>query len=139
MEIHESRHLTKVKEAIINAIFNDLPHGSGINCEWHFKMSTPTRVQATNAYHCMNEGGYYDGYADFTLLFDFKDRDYFRLMFHGSESQNNAAKYSLREYLEDILWNALNTIFTDESKLKWYLESHRVDILKREFVNGRNE
>jgi hypothetical protein len=105
--IIETRHLTVEREALLSMIEQELSHGSGIDCEWQIKMTSPSRVMASNSYHCMDENGMYDGYADFSIRFDLGDKESFRLMFHGRQSQYKAEKYALREYLEDILYQDL--------------------------------
>ena len=53
----------------------------------------------------MNEGGYYDGWADFSVIVPIKNPEDFRLHFHGQRFQYLNQKYLLREYLEDeIFW-----------------------------------
>ncbi len=56
----------------LTAVFEDfvdnLPHGSGINCDWAGHMSDSGKyVYFRNSYHAMNEYGFYDGYQDFTV------------------------------------------------------------------------
>jgi hypothetical protein len=46
----------------------NLPHGSGINCEWSGNIpETGDYVYISNSYQCMNENGFYDGYQDFSI------------------------------------------------------------------------
>ena len=94
-----------------------LPHGSGIDCDWEYDVpETSNTVRLSNSFHCMNENGMYDGYADFTLIVDVKPTVShlygFRLQFNGRESQRLNYKYGLREYLEDTLGWALADIIT---------------------------
>jgi len=42
-----------------------LPHGSGIDCDWHIEVLSNGTVSASNGYHAMQEGMYW-GYLDFT-------------------------------------------------------------------------
>jgi hypothetical protein len=92
-----------------------LPHGSGIDCDWEYDVpETSNTVRLSNAYHCMNEHGYYDGYADFTLIVNPRTDENglydFKLQFNGRDSHRLNYKYGLREYLEDTLGSALNDI-----------------------------
>lgn len=48
------------------AILDDLPHGSGIDCTWRVERRNET-VRFTNAFHLMDENGYYCGYQDFYI------------------------------------------------------------------------
>ena len=86
------------KEALINA----LPHGSGINGEWQITEHTD-RYTASNFYEPMDEAGFYDGVAYFTLNIPKSDPPNFKLQFNGKESQYLNRKYALREYLEDTI------------------------------------
>ena len=85
-----------------------LPHGSGINCNWEFDYQKNGKVIARNSYHCMDEHGYYFGYADFTIKFYlFRDLKSFTLEFNGSYSHALNRKYLLRDYLEDTIYHSL--------------------------------
>ena len=86
-----------------------LPHGSGIDCRWQFDYQNNGKIKATNAFHCMNEGGYYCGYADFTLTVDLDKPADFRLVFNGSESHRLNSKYTLKDYLEETFHYALTS------------------------------
>ena len=99
-----------------------LPHGSGIDCDWVLT-ECPKYWKCENSYHCMNEFGYYDGYADFSLIikklsvihnagtaYEFESVD-FNLHFHGSASHSKNQKYFLREYLEEIFAQDLDDAF----------------------------
>lgn len=87
-------------------IIDNLPHGSGINCDWHISKTTRGKVVCHNSYQVMNETGFYIGYADFSIRFGAEHPADFRLMFHGRQSQYLAQYYQLRDYLEDtIFWS----------------------------------
>ena len=88
-------------------LLSKLPHGSGINCKWEFEWLSNGKVKASNAFHCMNEHGYYDGYAPFTLIIDPAKHEDFKLVFNGRTGQNKNRQYMLREYIEDTLYEAL--------------------------------
>ncbi len=54
--------------AVLEDFIDNLPHGSGIDCDWTGHMSANGKyVYFSNAYHAMNEYGYYEGYQDFTV------------------------------------------------------------------------
>jgi len=92
-------------------LFQDLPHGSGINAEWHVKR-TDKYYRCSNSFQVMDEHGFYVGWADFSLLIPIhKDPLDFKLMFHGPYSRRLANKYMLREYLEDTF--------------AWWIDDHR--------------
>jgi hypothetical protein len=98
--------MLKYTSEFINAIIDKLPHGSGIDGDWHIEAKQRTIV-ASNFYHCMNENGFYDGYADFTLYIPLKNPIDFKLHFRGEDAQYLNRKYMLRDYLEDTIAECL--------------------------------
>ncbi len=42
-----------------------LPHGSGIDSDWHIKVKRTGDVVVSGEYHAMNGAGYYDGWRNF--------------------------------------------------------------------------
>ena len=50
---------------------DQLPHGSGINCDWHTtatsKDGVVNKITFSNSYHAMDEMGGYVGYVDFQV------------------------------------------------------------------------
>jgi hypothetical protein len=86
-------------------LLNELPHGSGLNGEWHYDLDkcTTNRIVLSQIYETMTDSGYYDTVVDFTLtikpslLFDIQ------LSIIG-----NFGKYAdIKEYLYDILNESL--------------------------------
>ncbi len=103
----------KVSKEKVTALIDWL-HGSGINGEWHFK-ETKRTFRVSNYYHCMNEDGYYDGMADFTLIFPKKaDMIDFKLQFNGRYAQYLNGRYMLREYLEDTTVEVIKFQLTED-------------------------
>jgi hypothetical protein len=98
---------------LLNYIGDLLPTGSGIDSDWTIKFTSVTRIRCSNSYHCMNDAGYYDGWADFTLLVDIHDPNYFKIQFHGYSAQYKSKKYGLREYLTDLLGEVFSLAFGD--------------------------
>ena len=87
-----------------------LPHGSGIDCDWELERKGDY-VYCQNSYHTMNEHGYYDKYADFTIKIPIDFPGDFKLMFNGKTAQYMNRKYMLRDYLEDTIFHNLNIYF----------------------------
>jgi len=87
---------------------NVLPHGSGFDCSWDIEQKKNGNVYAISSFHCMNENGYYDGFADFTVIFK-KGQPIadFVLQFNGKIAQRKNNKYFLREYLEESIYESL--------------------------------
>ena len=79
-----------------------LPHGSGIDCDWEID-DKGDKLIASNSYHCMDDVGFYDGWADFTLHIPKSKPLDFKLHFNGQVAQYLNRKYMLRDYLEDTI------------------------------------
>jgi hypothetical protein len=79
---------------------DELLHGSGIDCKWEIEDKS-NYWKCVNAFHCLNENGYYCGYADFTLIIPKKNPLDFKLHFNGKQSAYLNSRYLLRDYLED--------------------------------------
>jgi len=90
-------------ETILTAM---LPSGSGINCSWEIT-DTRKNWRCENAYHCMNDAGYYDGFAVFTVIIPKENILQFRLQFNGALAQYKNRRYMLRDYLEDTIYYSL--------------------------------
>jgi hypothetical protein len=96
------------KREQIDRITNSLPHGSGINGDWNIE-ENDKRIKASNYYEPMNEVGFYDGIAYFTLYIPINEPDKFTLHFNDKRSQYYNRKYSLRDYLEDTIVDSIRT------------------------------
>jgi hypothetical protein len=88
-----------------------IPHGSGINGNWEIEEKN-RKWRFSNFYHGMNEFGFYDGYADFSVTVNPFDSGDFRIMFHNSPPRHKSWFYGLLEYLEDTFaqWIKENTM-----------------------------
>jgi len=58
--------LETVKAVSYNTFIDFLPHGSGIDGNWHFELLTNGRIVAHNSYHAMDQWGGYWGWIDFS-------------------------------------------------------------------------
>lgn len=95
-------------DSLCQYLENILPHGSGIDCKWTFDYQKNGKVIARNSYHCMDDNGFYCGYADFTVKFHlYKALTAFDLQFNGVRSQRLNKKKMLRDYLEDVIYHTL--------------------------------
>jgi len=103
------KNLSSDQQDFIESHLKDvLPHGAGIDCEWSFKWLKNGKLKAVNSYHCMNDIGYYDGYADFTVIFPVhKALTAFALQFNGKQASYKNNHYMLRDYIEDTIYSAL--------------------------------
>ena len=80
-----------------------LPHGSGINYNWHITI-TKEAIIAKNKYNLMTEHGYYDDIFPFSIKFTPTN-----IILHFHNIQGNRYKKiketGLREYLESTFAN----------------------------------
>lgn len=78
-------------------------HGSGIDAKWLID-DTSQGMWLKNSFHCMDQHGYYCGWADFSYFFAWNSKlTDFRLRFHGPQAHYLARKHDLRPYLEDSM------------------------------------
>jgi hypothetical protein len=108
------RYIDPMTEDCLEDICYFLPHGSGIDCSWYGYV-TKGNLCFTNAFHAMDENGYYDGYAQFTVKLPLVDNcvhwDSFTIEFNGRNSAYLNRKYNLRDYIETTIYDGLNEIF----------------------------
>lgn len=85
---------------------NALPHGSGINYDWTLD-ERKDRIYASNSYDTMDGGGFYGPAVGFNIMIPKKNPREFTLHFVKGDHYL-AEKYMLRDYLEDIIRDALD-------------------------------
>lgn len=110
MQVYDKTYAEQFQNDIEDYLLETLPHGSGIDCDWTFSYLKNGSVLAHNAYHCMNDAGFYCGYADFTVKFSnisTQPATAFSLVFNGKCSAALNARHFLREYLEDTIYEAV--------------------------------
>ena len=96
-----------------------LPHGSGIDFKWEIE-DKGEYFNCKNAFHCINDGGYYYGIAEFTVIIP-KGKDFkynFRIHFNGKRSYYFAEKHMLREYFNDLFYWQLSEIENELTKFE---------------------
>lgn len=97
--------LIEIIDKIEETFKQNLPHGNGIDGDWHIITDLEKKkVYCYNYFHCMNNTGYYGGRAHFVIIFDGYEGD-FKLHFRGKKSQYLNKKYLLREFLEETFIN----------------------------------
>ena len=99
-----------INDYVCDYIMKRLPHGSGIDSEWDVCV-TEKHYRFTCSYHCMNDGGYYDGWQDFTVLVPKGTWENFKLQFNAPRKEKYI--WLLRDYLEDIIVMALREADSD--------------------------
>lgn len=93
-------------------------HGCGVDKTWKFNwyhigmeprpMSNKI-LEISNSFHCMNNQGAYCGWADFSVIFNYVDAmDEYRIVFHGQLSQRLQQRHDIREYLDEVLIDAIH-------------------------------
>jgi hypothetical protein len=101
-----------VMTTIENMIRKVLPSGSGFDGEWGIEMDlTKGLVKCSSTFHCMNENGYYDGWCNFNVTIKLGDAEYWRLTFCSDADRRLAAKYDLRDYIEQTIWEAFYEMY----------------------------
>lgn len=84
--------------------------GSGFDTSWE-REETASGVRCTTSFHCLNENGYYDGWARFEVFFSFDSEPTdFKLHFLGTWSQRLNQKHLLREHLEDTIYHHIREV-----------------------------
>ena len=106
-------------------LMEDLPHGSGIDCEWLVDFKSDGLPVFHNSWHGMNNDGYYDGYADFSVRITRHKKDVindlcgpfegkkqivyrkgdldFMVQFAKDAPRGRSWFYGLKDYLEDTI------------------------------------
>jgi len=100
--------LEKWTETIENETAN-LPSGSGIDSapKFDFEKSTPEKLIFDFGYHHMNDGGYYDGWTDHSLIVTPSLQFGFSIRITGKDRNQT------KEYLYDVFHDALTEEVTN--------------------------
>ena len=91
----------KYTEEKIYSIIDSLPHGSGFNSRWDYKIDTRGKLHLYQTYDYMDENGYYDTYIDFELVL-YKDSFKIHFLHVNNHQEYIIYTYMLREYFRDI-------------------------------------
>lgn len=112
-----------------------LPHGSGIDYDWRISIAKNGNIQCRNAFHAMNEHGYYDGVMPFVVFIYREKHDQFNPLFGScagktqvicrkndisfsircDDSRRNSF-YGLKDNLYDTLHYSLSPILTHRNE-----------------------
>ena len=111
------------------SLANLLPHGSGIDADWHIQVTNHGDLRVRSSFHHMNENGMYDGWYEFSFrVFKHKTSHYHKL--HGNltgkvqvihkrgdiditpvvMTTQRYFKEGHEEYLTDTIYHALETL-----------------------------
>lgn len=96
-------------EETLKAFQEELPSGSGIDNATQIDLdaSRPERIVLNFAYHHMNDGGMYDGWTEHTAIITPSLAFGFNMRITGRD------RNSIKEYLHDILYDALTATVTE--------------------------
>jgi len=117
---------TLTKEMLLEV----LPHGSGIDSDWHFEKRDDGSIQCLNYFHAMNSDGYYDGYMPFAFDVFIHDKDIIKRLKGPCEGQiqllhykgeidmtdvecdenQRESFYGLKDYLEDTIYQFIHSL-----------------------------
>lgn len=95
-------------------IYNNAPHGSGIDYDYnnirveHYSIDNENKVIFENAFHCMNENGFYDGILPFRVVIGQNIVPVIKFIGLNSSEWNRVRKYDVRSYLEDVYYEWAN-------------------------------
>ena len=95
-------------ELIALWIIERLPPGSGIDCDWEYKITSKS-IHFMNSFHCMDEFGGYDGYQDFKIRFPIDADDWTQDFVFTFRNGKGKHAWHLEEYLLDMF----STVFFD--------------------------
>ncbi len=93
----------------LHAMLQELPHGSGLDSEWHYvgDKCSSNRITLATSFHNMDEIGCYCGWSDLTITIK-PD------LIHGIAMWIVGGDNNLKDYLYDILRDALCETHTQE-------------------------
>ena len=94
--------LSDEEESKIEELVDTLPHGSGINYNWHVDV-TNRRIYAYNSYDAMDEWGGYCHVYPIKVIFNRKDHKMLDVKMTGRELK--CCGYGLRDYLSDLFFS----------------------------------
>lgn len=91
-------------EITIEFLEENLPSGSGFDCDWIIE-DIGDWFEASSSYHCMHELGYYDGYADFSIIIPKDNYTALKLTWRDGFSEHMNDEYDLTDYIEETVYN----------------------------------
>ena len=101
-------------ETLEEVIKNTAPRGSGIDYDYnsirveHYSKDNQNKIIFENAYHCMDDNGYYDGVIPFRVVIGSDLVPIIHFVGLTSAGKYRVRKYDLRMYLEEIYYWYVN-------------------------------
>jgi hypothetical protein len=94
----------------LHAMLDALPHGSGLDADWHYvgDKCNADRITLSTSYHNMDTNGFYCGWSDLTVTVK-------PSLIHGINLRITGGDSDLKDYLYDILSQALCELHESEA------------------------
>jgi len=119
--LYIKKDVTELKDVEIDPelFIEELPHGSGIDCEWEYTEHKNGKVTFKNYFHAMDEWGGYDGYMPFkfTVFYD-PDSDQFDFQRLICDENKRRSFFGLKDYLEDTLYTTIVSNINPDKHLR---------------------
>jgi len=93
--------LQNIVDEIEAIIIDVLPHGAGIDCDWHIEKSTGLNFTCNNAYHVLDGNGFYCGYVNFQVLFNANTKE-FELSLNRENIEEIYREYTTEEPTDEF-------------------------------------
>ena len=92
------------EDAIDEIVKNSFPSGSGFDSgtKFDFQKSTGQKLVFNTSYHFMDENGFYSGWEDYKIVVTPSLSFRFDVKIIGKN------KNSIKDYMSDVFWEALN-------------------------------
>ena len=92
------------EDTILDIVKNSFPSGSGFDSgtQFDFQKSNGNKLVFDTSYHFMDENGFYSGWQDYKVIVTPSLQFSFDVKIVGKN------KNSIKDYMSDIFWEALN-------------------------------
>ena len=117
-----------IADYVENVVIPALPHGSGIDAKWEYRVLKNGNVELSCGFHGMDENGFYDGWQDFKVKLFRYNKDKLHQLNNGKRqilfragnwdcsvhlsgyrnSRNRSWGYGLLDYLSETIQYALS-------------------------------
>ena len=118
----------KHEDTLTHLVKNYLPSGSGIDCGTKLDLdaSTPEKLVFTFGYHHMNDGGYYDGWTEHTMIVRPSLQFGFYLRISGRD------RNGVKDYLYETYQYALTQDVWQTDDCKWHSGIYEPNVVQPE-------
>lgn len=102
-----SKNVTEADEKLVSALNRQLPHGSGINADWHYQIGSRGIIRAYNTYSAMDEMGGYCHDHDFVVYAEYVNNEFVMHNIRMLERYHKCCSFGLRDYLSETVSSSL--------------------------------